>query len=108
MQTGARREAEGTRHLIVTEAWGKTVDFLRGRKHAYQLAFNGPAGQDVLRDLAKFCRANETTWHEDASKRDVLIGRREVFLRIQEHLNLTSAQLAVLYSGGALKPGEQQ
>jgi hypothetical protein len=78
---------------------GKTLDFLRNRKRNYQLAFGQPAGQEVLIDLAKFCRANETCYHDDARLHAVLEGRREVWLRIQQHLNLSSEQLATLYGG---------
>lgn len=84
------------------------LDYLRTRKTAYQQSLLSPAGQQVLQDLAVFCRANETaavpgnehlTW--------AAIGRREVWLRIQQHLNLTTEQLAELYSGRTLKGGGQ-
>jgi hypothetical protein len=53
----------------------------------------------VLRDLAKFCRAHETT--ASPSDRDTYIkeGRREVWLRIQQHLRLTDEQLWELFGG---------
>lgn len=78
---------------------GKLLDFIRGRKRNYQLALLSPAGQAVLIDLAKFCRANETCFHEDPRLHAALEGRREVWLRIQQHLHLSSDQLATLYSG---------
>lgn len=95
----------------------RTLDFLKFRKTNYQLAFGlsriaagvrrayigvfgCPAGQAVMRDLEKFCRANETCFHEDARLNLILEGRREVWLRIQAHLNLTSEDLFQLYSGG--------
>lgn len=67
--------------------------------------FNGGAdAMAVLADIAKFCRANESTAHPDpyiASKMD---GRREVWLRIQHHLNLDNETLWRLYDGrSALK-----
>lgn len=74
-------------------------DFLRQRKRAYQLALSTPAGNEVLIDLAKFCRAAETCYHDDPRKHAVLEGRREVWLRIQDHLNLSSEQLYALYAG---------
>lgn len=82
------------------ERFRDVFDRCRERKKAYQLSLKSPAGQLVCQDLADFCRANETcvvpgdehlTW--------VLEGRREVWLRIQQHLNLTPDQLATLYSG---------
>jgi len=83
---------------------GAFLDFLRGRKRAYQLSLSSVAGQTVLRDLAEFCRANETCFHEDPRLHAVLEGRREVWLRIQQHLNLTSEQLYALYSGRDFNP----
>jgi hypothetical protein len=56
-----------------------------------------PFGQEVLADLAKFCRAHETCFHPDARAHAVAEGRREVFLRIQRHLNLSDEQLWQLY-----------
>lgn len=81
------------------ETMARAFDFLRRRKQNYQLAFASPAGQEVLIDLMKFCRANETTFHPDARIHAALEGRREVWCRIQQHLNLTSEQLYILYGG---------
>lgn len=95
---------------------GRTLDFLRIRKVNFQLAFGvpkivaglrraymrvfgAPAGQAVLRDLEKFCHANETCFAADPRVHAVWEGRREVWLRIQKHLNLTSEDLFQLYSG---------
>lgn len=77
----------------------KAKNFLVRRKHAYQLVFNLESvhAQVVLKDLARFCRANEPTFHPDARLHAELEGRREVWLRIQQHLNLTSEQLWALY-----------
>lgn len=83
--------------------WMRIVDFVRGRRQSYQLAFTSPAGQSVLIDLARFCRASETCFHEDARKHAVLEGRREVWLRIQNHLRLNSEQLVDLYGGQQFK-----
>lgn len=69
----------------------KAKDFIRGRQTAYMLVFkkDDKAVETVLRDLAKFCRANKTCFHEDERIHANLEGRREVFLRIMEHINLT-------------------
>lgn len=76
----------------------RTLDFLRRRSTAYRLTFgNSPNSQWVLADLAVFCRATESTFSPDARLHAVLEGRREVWLRIQQHLNLTPAQLFALY-----------
>jgi len=77
----------------------RTFDFLRRRKRDYQLTFGSPAGRNVLEDLAKFCRANETCFHEDPRINAALEGRREVWLRITRHLNLSTEQLYALLGG---------
>jgi hypothetical protein len=79
-------------------------DKLRFRQRDYQLAFTSPPGQAVLHDLAHFCRANETTFHEDPRLHAVAEGRREVWLRIQKHLRLTPDQLFAVYSGRTFNP----
>lgn len=82
---------------------------LRSRALAYQRVFLGH-GQDtnvVLADLAKFCRASETTYHVDPRLSDILIGRREVFLRLSHFLKLTDDQLWSLYGNKALPEDPQ-
>lgn len=78
------------------------VDTLRGiltqRKRAYLQSFSGVAGKAVLADLAIFCRANETCFHPDARASAALEGRREVWLRIREHLDLTEEELIELHT----------
>ena len=76
-------------------------DFLRGRSASYARVFplTNPDAADVLADLAKFCRAHETTAHPDPHIAARLDGRREVWLRIQSHLKLTDDQLWLLYGG---------
>lgn len=64
-------------------------DYLARRRTAYIKTFNGAFGEEVLNDLAKFCRATETTFHPDPRVHAVIEGRREVWLRIQQHLNLS-------------------
>lgn len=75
------------------------IDALKARQRAYQSVFNSPIGQEVLSDLAKFCRATDSCFHKDPRIHAVLEGRREVFLRIAQHLNLTTEQLFSLYGG---------
>lgn len=76
-----------------------TFEFLRFRKRDYQNTFATPAGARVLVDLAKFCRADDSCFHEDPRLHAVLEGRREVWLRIQKHLNLTPDALYGIYAG---------
>lgn len=84
---------------IVREAVERTLDFLRIRKRDYQLTFGSMAGAAVLTDLAKFCRASESCYHDDSRLHAVLEGRREVWLRIQRHLNLQPEELMQIYAG---------
>ena len=77
----------------------RSLDFMRSRKQAYQLTFSTPHGSQMLTDLAKFCRANQSCWDPDPRVHAVLEGRREVFLRIASHLNLNHEQLNQLYGG---------
>lgn len=72
-------------------------DFLARRSDAYARTFRSPLGQVVLHDLARFCRAHESAFHTDARAHAVAEGRREVWLRIQKHLQLTDDQLWQLY-----------
>lgn len=80
---------------------GKVREALLGRRYAYQKAFdpNGVYSAIVLKDLARFCRAHESTFNADPRVQANLDGRREVWLRIQHHLKLTPDQLWELYSG---------
>lgn len=77
---------------------------LRSRALAYKRVFlkKGTDTDAVLADLAKFCRASETTFHTDPRMTDILIGRREVFIRIAHHLQLTEDQLWSLYGNKQL------
>lgn len=79
----------------------RALEFLRTRKNSYLLTFElkQPANIAVLEDLSKFCRANETcAVPGDRDKSLILEGRREVWLRIQQHLQLTPEQLFALYN----------
>jgi hypothetical protein len=74
--------------------------FFSRRRGAYQDVFRGPQAEIVLADLARFCRAHESTFHPDARAHAVAEGRREVWLRIQEHLKLSEVDLWSLRSRG--------
>ncbi|MCA9340118.1 MAG: hypothetical protein KDA17_04360 [Candidatus Saccharibacteria bacterium] len=71
------------------------LDLIRRRKQAYAHTFKDGDrfASDVLADLSKFCRGGETTFHIDQRFNDVLQGRREVFLRICNHLGLDEREL---------------
>lgn len=79
-------------------------EWLRSRQTAYQRIFLGH-GVDtdlVLQDLAKFCRAHESTFHVDARVSALMEGRREVWTRIAHHLNLTDDELWKIYGNHSL------
>lgn len=86
------------------EKWGKWLDFFRLRRRDYQFAFTSPSGQRVLHHLAKFCRANNSCFEDDPRRHARMEGRRDVWLLIERHLNLSSEQLLSVYSGGQFKP----
>lgn len=88
---------------MANEKWVAQRERLARRKRAYQLCFQNPSQNAVLIDLANFCRANESCFHADPRIHAVLEGRREVFLRILQHINLHPNQLMALY--GAPLPG---
>lgn len=69
------------------------------RRYAYRQTFKGPLAEVVLKDLARFCQANESTFHDNERVQSKLDGRREVWLRLQHHLKLTDEQLWQLYDG---------
>lgn len=83
------------------DLWQKSKEFLFRRRTQYIRTFStdNANAHAVLVDLAKFCRANESTHHADPAIASKLDGRREVWLRIQHHLQLSPEQLWELYSG---------
>lgn len=77
----------------------KLKEALFRRRHAYQTTFRGPLAEEVLKDLARFCRAHESTFAADPRAHALAEGRREVWLRIASHLQLSPDELWELYSG---------
>lgn len=73
---------------------------LRRRKQSYLEFSESPGGMILLADLAKFCRAHETTFHPDPRVAANLDGRREVWLRIQHFLKLDINTLWKIYGDG--------
>ena len=74
------------------------LEFLRHRRGAYVSGFTAPGCDILLEDLAKFCRANQSCFDPDPRIHAALEGRREVWLRIQQHLNLKPSELLALYN----------
>jgi hypothetical protein len=72
------------------------------RRNAYRTAFGEKAGMTVLADLREFCRADSSCvvvgkdGKIDTHATVLAEGRREVWLRITETLQLTDEQLLKL------------
>ena len=79
------------------KTYHRVIDFLRLRSRAYKFTFKDPKNNEVLKDLAKFCRANTTCFHPDPRIHAALEGRREVFQRILDHLKLEPDELYQIY-----------
>lgn len=71
------------------------------RQAAYNNALggDGKATKAVLEDLKKFCRAEETCFHHDPRVHAAKEGRREVWLRVQDHLTLSPDEFWDKYKG---------
>lgn len=83
-----------------------TLNFLGLRKKSYQSIFGatGAAGSDAMKDLARFCFAFDTCTDPDQNLTLVKSARRDVWLRIEQHLHLQPEELAALYK--AVTAGE--
>ena len=92
--------------MTLTEAGRELWKRLMNRRFAYIAVFRNPHGDNVLRDLARFCRAFSSTGNPDPYVAARLDGRREVWLRISEHLNLSPDELWKLYSGRPTPGGD--
>ena len=70
---------------------------------AFRVVFGSPDGKIVLGDLAEFCRATDSCWHDDVRKHAALEGRREVFLRIQRFATLSDDEIVQMVAGNRLR-----
>ena len=78
---------------------------LQARKQAYVHVFEpegNKSAEKVLKDLAKFCRAHETTFNPDPRLHALMEGRREVWLRILEHTKFTQEEFMQKYGRDVL------
>jgi len=108
-------EDEGTSDGLSPEqeAEWRTYEYIRQKGVSYKLAANDPAFQNVLIDLAHFCRASETcvvrdkTGRIDEKATFVLEGRREVYLRLTAYTNLNSQELFRIATGKQFNPGDR-
>ena len=78
---------------MLPELKDKLRSIFSTRQRQYQQTFKSPVAKEVLRDLARFCRANTSVYHESQRATDIAIGRNEVWLRIQNHLQLSPDEL---------------
>jgi len=85
---------------------GQVKEWLLTRKQSYRRVFLGDGGDPsipggaVLEDLARFCHAHESAFHKDERATLIMLGRQEVWLRIQHQLNMTDDQLWNFYARG--------
>lgn len=73
---------------------------LRHRQVAYNNVFQKESifAQEVLKDLKKFCHADQSSFHPDPRMHAVIEGRREVWLRIQHQLEKTLEEILEIYT----------
>lgn len=75
-----------------------SVKKVNKRKNTYQKTFNCPLGKEVLADLKRFCYAVVPTADvENPYVTYLREGRREVWLRIMSHLQLTDDDVYSLF-----------
>jgi hypothetical protein len=97
-------EDDDIKHGLADErVFQEALDKLRLRKRAYE-----GIPHDVRVDLARFCRAFTTCFDPDPRIHAVLEGRREVFIRMQQHWDLQPAQLAELYRAVVAPQGDEE
>ena len=76
------------------------IQEIEKRCQAYRAVFDNENSyaQDVIKDLVKFCKARETTYHKDARDHAFQEGARAVWLRIEQYTMLTPEEIADLTS----------
>jgi hypothetical protein len=73
-------------------------DQFREWKNAFDI-FKTPQGQIVFKDLMQFCYFLDSTFDPDPYERAKREGRRQVFLRIAQNINLTVDEAYRVYTG---------
>lgn len=81
----------------------KKAEVLANRQKMYNIVFSNENSKTVLEDLKTFCRFDESCFHADPRVHAVLEGRREVILRIMDHLTLTPEDFVKKYGLVELK-----
>ncbi len=82
---------------------------IHGKAFAFNKVFDrtNVFTDQVLKDLATFCRAHTTTFHKDPRLHAMLEGRREVWLRIQEYLELDMEEIYSLHKVKEIREEEK-
>lgn len=95
------------KELNFISRWGRKFT-AASMSRAYKLTFNlSGACQTVLADLGGFCHATESTFCNDPYEHARLAGRRDVWLRIRNHLDLPEDQLQILLAGRHIQPQQE-
>lgn len=86
------------------------VNLILKRHLAYNRVFDRKSiyVETVLFDLARFCRAHDSTFHSDQRIHAVLEGRREVWLRIMEYLQMTPDEIYELHKIREFIPDKEE
>jgi hypothetical protein len=74
------------------QAWQRVQDWLRTR-NAYRDVFSDDAGRRVLRDLGRICDPTRSNFDPDPRQHAYNEGKRAIWLRIQNMLNLSEEQI---------------
>lgn len=91
---------------MLTDALSRMRAYFSETRTAYVRLFRsadrnlGPVAEIVLADLARFCRAHQSTFHQDPHLASKLDGRREVWLRIQRYLEMTDEEIWAMHGAG--------
>lgn len=86
----------------------KRREFLLNRQTAYRRVFvtDDKASKEVLKDLRRFCRKDDSTFHPDPRIHAMLEGRREVAQRIIDHIDLPFDDLYNKFTQGEISEKE--
>lgn len=88
--------------MLVREANDALRARMEGRRHAYTRVMQGKASKEDLAifvaDIKRFCRADESAYHENDRTHVLLTGRQEVWLRVKDFSTLTLDELMERYT----------
>lgn len=77
--------------------YSKILNRFKRKNKVYKNVFNTPSGEEVLRDLAKFCGQNSSTYVSgDSHASAYREGMRRVFLRIQNFIEMDEQDMSKL------------